>query len=151
MKNFQKILILFFFLCLNFLANAQVSVNLSQLSGTKWKVITPCDSKIKHRWTFSSSERKSYMYYGSRRSAGVTYTFYLDSVNSYAFDNSKIGVSVNGCYIHEYNTKINDSGVWQIESFDEEQGTMTLTGNIKVRKNTITKGGNVTLVLKRIP
>jgi hypothetical protein len=108
--------------------NAQVTVKLSQLAGTTWKTVKPNDTKILRMWTFSSKGYKRYMVYtmyDNRKSEDLTYSFYLDPVNSYKFEHSKVGVSKKGCYIHGYNR--DGSDLWTIEAFDEGKGTMTIS------------------------
>ena len=108
MKSFSKILILLFFISCTI--DAQVTVKLSQLAGTTWKTVKPNDTKILRMWAFSSKEYKRYMIYtidDNRKSKGFAYSLYLDPVNSYKFEHSKVGVSKKGCYIHEYNANKN--------------------------------------------
>ena len=124
MKKYIIISILF---CISY-CNAQVTVKLSQLAGTTWKTVKPNDTKILRMWTFSSKGYKRYMVYtmyDNRKSEDLTYSFYLDPVNSYKFEHSKVGVSKKGCYIHGYNR--DGSDLWTIEAFDEGKGTMTIS------------------------
>jgi len=133
--------------------NAQVTVKLSQLAGTTWKTIKPNDTKIERMWTFSSKVYKQYRIYtfdNYRKSPGVTYPFYLDSIYSFNFEHSKVGVSKKGCYIHEYNANKNYSDIWVIESFDDDKGIMTITKKINTDAPIVIGTNTITLVLKRI-
>ena len=123
----KKYIIISLLFCASY-CNAQVTVKLSQLAGTTWKTVKPNDTKILRMWAFSSKEYKRYMIYtidDNRKSKEFAYSLYLDPVNSYKFEHSKVGVSKKGCYIHGYN-RDNGSELWTIETFDEEKGTMTI-------------------------
>ena len=153
MRKIYNYILIACFILLATTCNAQVTVKLSQLAGTTWKTVKPNDTKILRMWTFSSKGYKRYMVYtmyDNRKSEGLTYSFYLDPVNSYKFEHSKVGVSKKGCYIHEYNSNKNYSDIWVIESFDDDKGIMTITKKINTDAPIVIGTNTITLVLKRI-
>jgi hypothetical protein len=138
MNNFPKFLILFFSLCWNFLANAQVSVNLSQLSGTKWKFVNlQYDGLFNNEdncedtdtfWEFSNTKVNQTVHYDGRTFTH-TFPFYISTTSPASvddFNNSLVGKYNKGDYLVIYKPLLKRTYWYRIKSFDKKTGDMYL-------------------------
>lgn len=119
----MKIFYLILFIICSLRTNAQVSVSLSKLNNTSWKVIGSSDNNS--IYTFSNNHIKWYRSSESGKKLLFTYKYYLTKTIPTKYDSRKIGNST-GCYIVKYNPKMDEYIYYIIKSFDLSTGTMVL-------------------------
>ena len=106
--------------------NAQVTVKLSQLAGTKWTI--DYEEKVGTDTTLylnSFTQFSAYLPLIKKRAKFRTPYYLTDSIPR-TFDSSKVGKSQHGCYIVKYNDKIDVMTIFQIQEFDLKKGKMVL-------------------------
>lgn len=122
MKKYVIISLLF---CASY-CNAQVSVSLSMLNGTKWTIDD--EEKIGEDTTLylnSFTQFSAYLPLINKRAKFQTPYYLTDSIPK-TFDSSKIGQSKHGCYIVKYNDVMDVMTILQIKEFDLQKGKMVL-------------------------
>ena len=122
MKKYIIISILF---CASY-CNAQVSISLSMLNGTKWTI--DYEEKIGEDtilYLNSFTQFSAYLPLIKKRAKFRTPYYLTDSIPR-TFDSSKVGKSQHGCYIVKYNDKIDVMTIFQIQEFDLKKGKMVL-------------------------
>lgn len=122
MKKYIIISILF---CASY-CNAQVSISLSMLNGTKWTI--DYEEKVGTDTTLylnSFTQFSAYLPLIKKRAKFRTPYYLTDSIPR-TFDSSKVGKSQHGCYIVKYNDKIDVMTIFQIQEFDLKKGKMVL-------------------------
>ena len=123
MKKILLIISLCF--CISY-CNAQVSISLSMLNGTKWTI--DYEEKVGTDTTLylnSFTQFSAYLPLIKKRAKFRTPYYLTDSIPR-TFDSSKVGKSQHGCYIVKYNDKIDVMTIFQIQEFDLKKGKMVL-------------------------
>ena len=121
----KKYIIISLLFCASY-CNAQVSISLSMLIGTKWTIDD--EEKIGEDTTqyFSSfTQFTSYLPLIKKRAKFQTPYYLTDSIPR-TFDSSTVGKSQHGCYIVKYNDLMDVMTVFQIQEFDLKKGKMVL-------------------------
>jgi len=121
---------------------AQVTVSRSELVGTKWQVSEVYE---RHESSYYEFTNKAFIWHCND---GTTHSspFYLSKTIPTRFDSTKVGVSTKGCYIIEYNDKLDYFYCYAIMSFDKSSGEMTLK---LMNKDVIGLSDTVTFILKK--
>ena len=121
MNNFPKFLILFFSLCWNFLANAQISISSSQLAGTRWTL--KGDNKvIKDTVEYTSTKEVLKDYLPTFKKTIVhKREYYLSETTDTIFDKTKVGKQTYGCYLITYNEKNQECSYFKIIKFNLQE------------------------------
>lgn len=120
----KKILFILYILLYGTYCNAQVTVKLSQLIGTKWTI--DGGGKVgEDTLTFYSSYMLDVTYFNLlKRTTKFTTPYYLSESIPKTFDHSKVGTSTSGCFLIEYNNKLKRMSISQIRSFDLQKGEL---------------------------
>lgn len=120
----KRILFLLYILLCSIYCNAQVSVQLSQLIGTKWTI--DGGGKVgEDTLTFYKDYELNVAYYNLvKRTTRFTTPYYLSETIPSSFDQSKVGNSTHGCFLIEYNNKLKRMTILQIRSFDLQKGEL---------------------------
>ena len=113
--------------------NAQSIIGISQLDGTKWKMIYPGNpEEVTSTITFSKTTIKITSDY--RIINGVvtnTYQYYLNDCMPSKFDFSKVGKANSGNYIIKYNSKLNAVRCYEFISLEGDILTLHSRPNPK--------------------
>ena len=110
-----------FFACVT--TKAQVTISTSDLTGTKWQLEEDYNDKAKDYDEYSKDGIKIW----HQEDGGTfSYPYYLSSSIPTKFDTSKVGKNTKGCYIVEYNPKVENLSVFSIQYFNKTDGTMIL-------------------------
>lgn len=123
MKKILLIISLCF--CISY-CNAQVSISLSKLNGTKWTIND--EEKIGEDtilYLNSFTQFSAYLPLINKRAKFQTPYYLTDSIPR-TFDSSKVGQSQHGCYIVKYNDVMDVMTVFKIQEFDLQKGKMVL-------------------------
>lgn len=121
----KKYIIISLLFCASY-CNAQVSVSLSMLNGTKWTI--DYEEKIGEDtilYLNSFTQFSAYLPLIKKR-AKFQKPYYLTDSIPKTFDSSKVGKSQHGCYIVEYNDVVDVMTILQIKKFDLQKGKMVL-------------------------
>ena len=121
----KKYIIISLLFCASY-CNAQVSISLSMLNGTKWTI--DYEEKIGEDtilYLNSFTQFSAYLPLIKKRAKFRTPYYLTDSIPR-TFDSSKVGKSQHGCYIVKYNDKIDVMTIFQIQEFDLKKGKMVL-------------------------
>ena len=121
----KKYIIISLLFCASY-CNAQVSISLSMLNGTKWTI--DYEEKIGEDtilYLNSFTQFSAYLPLIKKRAKFRTPYYLTDSIPR-SFDSSKVGKSQHGCYIVKYNDKIDVMTIFQIQEFDLKKGKMVL-------------------------
>lgn len=121
----RKALLLFILIC-GISCNAQVTVNTSQLTETKWTI--DGGGKIgEDTLTFYKDYELDVAYFPLlKRTSKFTKPYYLSDSIPKTFDHSKVGTSTSGCYIIVYNNNLKRMTVYEIRTFDLKNRKMVL-------------------------
>ena len=106
--------------------SAQKTINLSQLKNTSWKIERNGKIDPEDMYTFCGEKILWYSFLGTSKELRFTYKYYLTSTLPTKYDSSKVGNSTKGCYIVEYNPKMDEFIYYIIKTFDLSTGTMVL-------------------------
>ena len=121
----KKYIIISLLFCASY-CNAQVSISLSMLNGTKWTI--DYEEKIGEDtilYLNSFTQFSAYLPLIKKRAKFRTPYYLTDNIPR-TFDSSKVGKSQHGCYIVKYNDKIDVMTIFQIQEFDLKKGKMVL-------------------------
>lgn len=120
----RKILFTIYVLLCGIYSNAQVSVNLSELIGTVWTI--DGEDKIgEDTTTYYKDYMLNVAYYNLfNKTTRFTTPYYLSEDIPKTFDHSKVGTYSYGCFLVEYNDKLDRMTILQIRSFDLQKGEM---------------------------
>ncbi len=122
LKKILSILALFSSLSVN----AQMTVTLSKLKNTSWKIVSGVQNSENDLYSFSDRNLYWYMLSGNSKRKIFSYNFYLTNTLPTKYDSSKVGNSNKGCYIVEYNPVMDEFIYYIIKTFDLSTGTMVL-------------------------
>ena len=119
----KKIMFSLILLC-SFYCNAQVTIQLSQIIGTKWTI--DGGGKVgEDTLTFYRESMLKVSYYNLvKKTTKISTPYYLSDTVPTSFDNSKVGVNTSGSFLVKYNSKLNRMTILQIRSFDLAKGEM---------------------------
>ena len=121
----KKYIIISLLFCASY-CNAQVSISLSMLIGTKWTIDD--EEKVGTDTTLylnSFTQFSAYLPLINKRAKFQTSYYLTDSIPR-TFDSSKVGKSQHGCYIVKYNDLMDVMTIFQIQEFDLKKGKMVL-------------------------
>lgn len=121
----KKYIIISLLFCASY-CNAQVSISLSMLNGTKWTIDD--EEKVGTDTTLylnSFTQFSAYLPLINKRTKFQTPYYLTDSIPR-TFDSSKVGKSQHGCYIVKYNDLMDVMTIFQIQEFDLKKGKMVL-------------------------
>lgn len=123
-NQMKKVLLLLHILLCSIYCHAQVTVQLSQLVGTRWTI--DGGGKVgEDTLTFYKDKEVDVAYFPLlKRTSVINRPFYLSETFPKFFDHSKVGTSTSGCFIVGYNNKLRRMTVLQIRSFDLAKGEM---------------------------
>lgn len=124
-------------------AIAQVTISISELTGTKWQLT---DVFNRHSSAYYEFTRNAFIWH---REDGTTssYPYYLSATIPTKFDFTKVGVSTKGCYYIEYNDKRNIFSCYAIICFNKSTGKMI--HKRKIPEDVIGLSDTVTYILKK--
>lgn len=100
---------------------AQVTVSRSELVGTKWQISEVYE---RHESAYYEFTKEKFIWHCNDGTT-VPYPFYLSNTIPEKFEYTKVGVSINGCYL---NQKFDENRFcyYAILSFDKSKGIMVL-------------------------
>lgn len=79
---------------------AQISVNRTFLQNSVWKLADPKDPDRYTEIIFTENKIKtSFQFSKIKKKINIENEYYLSNTTTTTFDNSKVGVAKNGCYI----------------------------------------------------
>ena len=120
---------------------AQVTVSKSELVGTKWQISEVYE---RHESAYYEFTKEKFIWHCNDGTT-VSYPFYLSNTIPEKFEYTKVGVSINGCYINQEFDE-NRFCCYAILSFDKSKGIMVLDHkNVKF----IGPDDPVTFILKK--
>ena len=100
---------------------AQVTISRSELVGTKWQISTVYE---RHESAYYEFTKEKFIWHCNDGTT-VPYPFYLSNTIPEKFEYTKVGVSINGCYLNqEFDEK--HFCCYAILSFDKSKGIMVL-------------------------
>ena len=118
------------------LCKAQVTINSSQLEGTKWEQVVPLNKKVRSIHSYSKTkETTEFVFEQKNTRTSLEYTYYLSPVEVRVFDHSKVGTNTSGCFLITYNLKTKIVSSCKIIKFDKEKGIMTWCMHGGLNKN----------------
>lgn len=123
-NQMKKVLLLLHILLCSIYCHAQVTVQLSQLVGTKWTI--DGGGKVgEDTLTFYRDTMQKVSYYNLvKRTTRFSTPYYLSNSIPKSFDYSRVGISTSGTFIVKYNKKLNRMTVLQVRNFDLAKGEM---------------------------
>ena len=120
---------------------AQVTVSKSELVGTKWQISEVYE---RHESAYYEFTKEKFIWHCNDGTT-VPYSFYLSNTIPEKFEYTKVGVSINGCYLNQEFDE-NRFCCYAILSFDKSKGIMVLDHkNVKF----IGPDDPVTFILKK--
>ena len=102
-------------------AIAQVKVSISELVGTKWQISEVYE---RHESVYYEFTKEKFIWHCNDGTT-VPYPFYLSNTIPEKFEYTKVGVSINGCYLNQEFDE-NRFCCYAILSFDKSKGIMVL-------------------------
>lgn len=100
---------------------AQVTVSKSELVGTKWQISEVYE---RHESAYYEFTKEKFIWHCNDGTT-VPYPFYLSNTIPEKFEYTKVGVSINGCYLNQEFDE-NRFCCYAILSFDKSKGKMVL-------------------------
>ena len=100
---------------------AQVTISRSELVGTKWQISTVYE---RHESAYYEFTKEKFIWHCNDGTT-VPYPFYLSNTIPEKFEYTKVGVSINGCYLNQEFDE-NRFCCYAILSFDKSKGKMVL-------------------------
>ena len=100
---------------------AHVTVSRSELVGTKWQISEVYE---RHESAYYEFTKEKFIWHCNDGTT-VPYPFYLSNTIPEKFEYTKVGVSINGCYLNQEFDE-NRFCCYAILSFDKSKGKMVL-------------------------
>lgn len=111
------------FACINTTKAQSVTISTSDLDSTKWQTARQYDSQSKVYYEYTRDKEVWHQSDGDT----FAYPYYLSKSKPTKYDDTKVGVITQGCYLVELNPKWGTFSCYSIKYFNKKEGTMVLT------------------------